>query len=165
MTMLRQLNRISGAVGALAVALTIASSFASSFAIAAPAYVPGLGELMGAIQLRHAKLWFAGQAGNWPLAAYELDELNEGFDDVRTYQPHFKGMPIAKTLKVTIREPLEQLEAAVKAKDAARFEMAFDAVSQACSSCHREMGHGFIVIQRPTAPPLTNQRFAVDARP
>jgi len=159
MSMLHSLNRICGAVGILT-ALTVVSSFA----VAAPAYVPGLGELMGAIQLRHAKLWFAGQAGNWPLAAYELDELKEGFDDVRTYQPHFKGMPIAKTLKTTIREPLDQLDAAVKAKDGARFETAFDAVSQACSSCHREMGHGFIVIQRPTTPPLTNQQFAVDAQ-
>lgn len=161
MTMFRQLNRISVTASALAATLVITSSFA----VAAPAYVPGLGDLMGAIQLRHAKLWFAGQAGNWPLAAYELDELKEGFDDVRTYQPHFKGMPIAKILKTTIREPLDQLDAAVKAKDGARFEKAFDAVSQACSSCHREMGHGFIVIQRPTAPPLTNQRFAVEARP
>ena len=33
-------------------------------------------------QLRHIKLWFAGRAGNWPLADYEIDELKDGFDDV-----------------------------------------------------------------------------------
>ena len=33
-------------------------------------------------QMRHIKLWFAGRAGNWPLADYEIGELNEGFDDV-----------------------------------------------------------------------------------
>jgi hypothetical protein len=35
-------------------------------------------------QMRHAKLWFAGQAANWPLAAYELDELHEGMQDAAT---------------------------------------------------------------------------------
>src|ERR1700689_4177434 len=43
---------------------------------------PGLGEIMTLQQLRHIKLWFAGRAGNWPLADYEVDELNEGFEDV-----------------------------------------------------------------------------------
>jgi hypothetical protein len=124
-----------------------------------PAYVPGLGELMGANQMRHAKLWFAGQAGNWPLAAYELDELKEGFDDVLTYQPHFKGKPIDTLLKPTTEPALAQLEDAIAAKDRARFEAAFDALSHACSSCHQELGYGFIAIQRPTAPPFSNQRF------
>jgi hypothetical protein len=36
---------------------------------------PGLGEIMSANQMRHVKLWFAGEAGNWPLASYEVDEL------------------------------------------------------------------------------------------
>src|ERR1700689_1447087 len=44
--------------------------------------VPGLGEIMTPQQLRPIKLWFAGRAGNWPLADYEVDELNEGFEDV-----------------------------------------------------------------------------------
>src|SRR3954470_12741667 len=46
------------------------------------AYAPGLGEIMSLQQMRHAKLYFAGQAENWDLAAYELDEIGEGFDDV-----------------------------------------------------------------------------------
>ena len=29
------------------------------------AYVPGLGEIMSLQQMRHAKLWLAGQAENW----------------------------------------------------------------------------------------------------
>jgi len=38
-------------------------------------YRPGLGELMNFTQMRHAKLWFAGQEQNWQLARYELDDL------------------------------------------------------------------------------------------
>ncbi|WP_283744478.1 hypothetical protein [Sideroxydans sp. CL21] len=44
-------------------------------------YVPGMGEIMGSTQMRHAKLWFAGKSGNWDLASYELDEIREGMDD------------------------------------------------------------------------------------
>src|SRR5258708_25941820 len=42
----------------------------------------GLGEIMTLQQLRHIKLWFAGRAGNWPLADYEMGELNEGFENL-----------------------------------------------------------------------------------
>ena len=45
-------------------------------------YQPGLGEIMALQQMRHIKLWFAGHAGNWPLADYEIGELKEGFEDV-----------------------------------------------------------------------------------
>ncbi|HET9888614.1 MAG TPA: hypothetical protein VFR10_13990, partial [bacterium] len=49
--------------------------------------VPGLGEIMLTNQAHHAKLWFAGEAENWPLASYELDELEEGFEMVVEYHP------------------------------------------------------------------------------
>ena len=41
-----------------------------------------IGEIMVLQQLRHIKLWFAGRAGNWPLAGYEIDKLKDGFDAV-----------------------------------------------------------------------------------
>ena len=150
----------------LALGITAAQpAAADEHARGTPSYTPGLGELMSANQMRHAKLWFAGQAGNWPLAAYELDELREGFDDVLTYQPHFKGKPIAKLLEPMTEPALAQLEAAIAAKNRARFEAAFDELSHACSSCHRELGYGFIAIQRPTASTFTNQRFDAAGQP
>jgi hypothetical protein len=36
-------------------------------------YVPSLGDLMAAIQLRHSKLWYVANLKNWPLADYELE--------------------------------------------------------------------------------------------
>jgi len=64
-------------------------------AAAPEAYVPGLGEMMSLQQMRHAKLWFAGQAENWELAAYEIDELGEGFDDIVKFHPTHKDSPVA----------------------------------------------------------------------
>ena len=41
-------------------------------------YVPRLGDIMNAVQIRHMKLWFAGKALNWQLAVYELRQLKAG---------------------------------------------------------------------------------------
>jgi hypothetical protein len=44
------------------------------------AYRSGLGEFMNGIQMHHAKLWFAGTNQNWPLAAFEVNEIKEGLE-------------------------------------------------------------------------------------
>ena len=44
--------------------------------------------------------------------------------------------------------------------DRAEFDLAFDSLSAGCNSCHRTLDHGFIVIQRPTLLPYSNQNFA-----
>ncbi len=126
-----------------------------------PAYVPGLGEIMTFNQMRHTKLWFAGQAENWPLAAYELDELREGFDDAVRFHPTQKGspLPIKDLVPKMVTEPLHQLDLAIQAEDKARFDDAFDELTRACNSCHRAANFGFNVVRRPTANPFTNQVF------
>lgn len=134
-------------------------------ATASQSYTPGLGEFMSSIQVRHAKLWFAGKGKNWQLAAYELDELKETFEDAAKYQPEFKGKPIAKIIEPMTAQPIAQLEKAIETRDSARFVRAYDSLSHACSACHQATDHGFIAIQRPTFPPLTNQRFNVGRQP
>ena len=67
-------------------------------------YRPGLGELMNFTQIRHAKLWFAGQEQNWQLAQYEVDELQEGFDDVVRFHPSHKDSPQIPVTGVSVRQ-------------------------------------------------------------
>src|ERR1700716_210067 len=90
-----------------------------SRAPAVPVFTPGLGEIMTLTQMRHAKLWFAGQAANWPLAAYELDELHEGLDDAVTFHQTHKDspLPIPALIEKIMTDPLRQLEQAIKARD------------------------------------------------
>lgn len=128
---------------------------------AAPGYVIGLGEIMGLNQMRHAKLWFAGQAGNWPLAAYELDELREGFGDAMRYHPHHKSVPrpLTEMIPEYVDVPLGDLYKAVASKDKAGFVKAYDALTAGCNGCHQEADFGFNVITRPTVPPYSNQAF------
>lgn len=130
-------------------------------------YVIGLGEIMGLNQMRHAKLWFAGQAGNWPLAAYEIDEMREGFDDAKHFHDHHKGIPqpLSVMIPAYIDPALSELDKAIAAKDKAAFVAGYDHLTAGCNGCHQAADFGFNVIQRPTSPPYSNQSFAPPAKP
>ena len=131
---------------------------------AAPASAAGLGEIMSLQQMRHLKLWFAGSTANWELAAYELDELKEGFDDVHRLFPTHEGVRLAPLLAVIEKTAIPDLAKTISARDAAKFADAFDALTAACNGCHQSAKHGFIVIQRPASLPYTNQNFAPGPR-
>ena len=126
------------------------------------AYVPGLGEIMTLQQMRHVKLWFAGEAGNWDLAAYEVKELGEGFDDVVKMHPTHEDSPIAPkdAIPRMITGPMDDLGGAIEAKDTRRFEQTYDALTKACNDCHQATNFAFNVVQRPAANPYPNQVFA-----
>jgi hypothetical protein len=115
---------------------------------------------MTATQLRHAKLWFAGKDSNWDLAAYEIDEIKEGFEDAARLHPTFDGLPVAEMIKTIIDPRIKRLEKAIEGKNSSQFITAFDELTNGCNSCHAGASKPFIRIQRPTEPPLTNQNFA-----
>ena len=123
-------------------------------------YEPGLGEFMMATQLRHAKLWFAGKNNNWALAAYEVDEIKEGLEDAAKYHANNDGVPVAELIKTMIDPRIARLEKAVGAKNNTQFVAAFDELTNGCNACHAGAGKPFIRIQRPNAPPVSNQNFS-----
>jgi hypothetical protein len=113
-------------------------------------------------QTRQSKMWFAGEAGNWKLAAYELDELKEGFADVVRYHASHKNspVPIDQAVETMMTEPLSELGQAIEKKDRALFEKTYDTVTEGCNACHQATDYGFIVVQRPKSNPFSNQSFA-----
>ena len=127
-----------------------------------PVYTPGLGEIMTQVQMRHAKLWLAGQNSNWPLAAYEIDELEEAFADAMEFHPTHKSSPVALTELIPgmTDPPLQALRSAVAGRDGAAFTQAFDALTAACNACHQTTEFGYNVVTRPSGNPFTNQNFA-----
>ena len=124
-------------------------------------YAPGLGEIMTLQQMRHSKLFFAGQASNWDLAAYELKELQEGFDDVVKYPPTHENapLPISQLVPNMMNGPIKELGDIIAAKDRGRFPAAYDALTKACNGCHEAANFGFNVVERPSQNPYTNQVF------
>src|SRR3984957_3274892 len=140
-------------------AIIVSSAVLAAAQPAQEPYQPGLGEFMTATQLRHAKLWFAGKNNNWALAAYEIDEIKEGLEDAAKYHANNDGVPVAELIKAIIDPRLEQLEKAIEGKSSTQFAAAFDELTNGCNSCHAKAGKGFIRIQRPTTPPVSNQNF------
>jgi hypothetical protein len=112
-----------------------------------------IGDIMASQQERHLKLWFAGRAGNWPLADYEIGKLKDGFDDIDKL---IGGDTVGKA----VGAPIAAIEKAIDSKDKDSFTRAFDQLTAGCNSCHHTLDHAFIVIQRPTVLPYSNQSFA-----
>jgi hypothetical protein len=124
-------------------------------------YTPGLGEIMTLTQMRHLKLWLAGAAENWRLADYELDELEEGFEDVVRFHARHKDArrPLTELVPEFTDLPLRSLRSAVADEDFASFSNAYDSLTAGCNGCHRATGFSFNVVSRPTSNPYTNQEF------
>lgn len=116
-------------------------------------YQPSLSDIMAHQQERHIKLWFAGHAANWPLANYEIGELDDGFDDVGK-------MLGGDIVKQHVGAALDALQKAVDGKDSTAFAAAYDRLSAGCNACHHTLDHAFIVIARPTVLPYSDQVFS-----
>ena len=166
------LNRHSGKLAwpvrmLTTVALMLVAGCACALSNGAPSadartYAPGLGEIMSATQMRHLKLWYAGQAGNWQLASYEIDELEEGFADAVRFHPTHKQSPrpLTELMLELTAGPITALRAAIAKEDRRAFVAAHDALTEGCNGCHAATEFSFNVVTRPTANPYSNQIFA-----
>lgn len=124
-----------------------------------PLYVPRLGDIMVATQLRHFKLWYAGEVKNWKLANYELEQIRATFEEATTLYP---DIPVANMS--TLTPPADEVGSAIKAEDSAKFTKAFKRLTAACNGCHEKAGFGFIAIKEPRlspieTSPLSNESF------
>jgi hypothetical protein len=118
-----------------------------------------LGQQMLGLQIRHARLWAAGEGGDWLLAQFQLSELNEALDDVVEQNPEHAALQpqrLADVLPMMMKPAVAKLRDAIDRHDKAGFESAYDGLSAACSGCHKIADHGFLVIQRPKTPVLDN---------
>jgi len=123
-------------------------------------FTPGLHQLMADLGMRHASLWFAGEAANWPLADYMVHEIEELIEDIETLHPVYRDVQVAALLGEMTTPAIESLEGAVESGDRGAFTEAYERFTAACNHCHTASGRGFIVIQNPTSPPFTNLRYA-----
>jgi hypothetical protein len=120
-----------------------------------------MGDLMDTlVQPRHEKLGLAGQAQNWPLANYALEQLRAAFANIVSAKPKFSGMPVGELVDVALGAPLKAVEAAIKQQDAKKFAAAYAQVSQGCNACHMELDHPYVVIKPADASAFPNQDFA-----
>ncbi|HWN51497.1 MAG TPA: hypothetical protein VNO18_17045 [Xanthobacteraceae bacterium] len=127
---------------------------------AAPAYRPGLGDLMTTtVQPRHIKLALAGREKNWVYAAYELHQLDEAFDRLSIMWPQWRQVRIVEMIETIIRQPMFDLGQAIKEKNEAKYATAYGQLTEACNSCHLGAPQVPIVIQEPKESMFPDQDF------
>lgn len=124
--------------------------------------MPETAVLMAQVQIQHAKLYYAGKARNWELAAYSLHEINEALQAVQTFNDQFEDFPtpLSELVPSLVGPSLGEIHSAIRAQDAARFDGAFKSLTAACNACHATLKYGFIQVREPTAIEFTNQSFA-----
>jgi hypothetical protein len=119
------------------------------------AYKPGFGEFMSGIQMHHAKLWFAGLNQNWPLADFEIHEIDEAVEDIQKF---CNDREETKSIGM-IKAPIDSLNDAIQQKDPGRFKTSYVLLTNTCNNCHKATAHEFNVVTIPTSSPVVNQDF------
>ncbi len=148
--------------GAIVLAASSGFAVAQPPAPAAPApqpdYHPSFGDLMTmAVQPRHIKVGVAGKARNWTYLTYESSELRNAFGRIARTIPVYRNQKLADLFASGILPSMDDLDAAIKAKDGAKFDAAYAGVTQSCNTCHAALEHAYVVIQAPQASSYTDQ--------
>ena len=124
---------------------------------------PELGNQMLLLELRHDRLWWAGDAGNWNLAYYMAGEMGEavhGITETNGDAAELQPQKLSEVMPAMLNAPLKELMDAIGTHDKAKFVKAYDDLSAACTGCHRVAGNPMLVIQRPRTKLLDDLRYA-----
>jgi hypothetical protein len=149
----------------LAVAQNTAAPEAAPPAPARPGLVildfkPAMDDLMTMlVQPRHMKLYYAGQAKNWQLAAFQINELRGALARIGRTIPNYRSNNVDNAVAAIFTDKLKAVDAAVKSADLAQFNSAYDEMTSACNDCHKTMEHAFLVIKVPEAGNFPDQEF------
>jgi hypothetical protein len=118
-------------------------------------YRPGFGEFMSSVQAHHAKLWFAGQNQNWPLADFEIHEIKEVLEDLKTFQTERKESQLLNMIEPAI----DSVALSIEQKKPVMFINSYIVLTQVCNNCHRSTHFEFNVVKIPEASVFSNQDF------
>ena len=128
---------------------------------------PELGQQMLELQIRHDRLWWAGQSGNWTLAYFMVGELGEamrGIEKTNGDAPELQPEKLSELMPSIMNPAIKDVQEALARQDKAAFATAYDKLSAACTACHQVAGNTFLIMQRPKTPLLDNLRYAPAAK-
>ena len=109
---------------------------------------PGLARFMPEIGARFWKCYYAADAGNWPLARWQLSELHKLMRQCMVTRPKYIA-----DLQEWIADDLEPLLEAIEAGDRERFRSRYHEAVDAANEFHRRWKKPFIVWKLPDEPP------------
>jgi hypothetical protein len=67
---------------------------------------------------------------------------------------------MAALIEATTAAPIDDVAAAIKSKDVAKFAEAYAQLTATCNACHQSTDHGAVVIQVPRQSSYPDQDFA-----
>lgn len=127
------------------------------------ATAPDVGEVMLGVQVHLAKLFFAADAKNWKLAEFEIHEIEENLETASALRPTENGVNLINVVDAFKQTQLAAMRQAVAHQNPDQFAKAYQESMATCNGCHQTTGRPFLVITRPTAPPVWNQQWAPPA--
>ena len=123
-------------------------------------FKPAMDDLMTMlVQPRHIKLYYAGQAKNWRLAGFELNELRGALARIGRTIPTYRNIGVDTAVASIFANSIKSVDAAIKASDSAKFAAAYGEMTAACNACHTGMEHPFLVIKVPDGAIYPDQEF------
>ena len=120
---------------------------------------PGLGTVMIEYSSRFGNIYYAAQAANWGMAAYQLKEMVEIQEVGETTRPA-RG----DALRGMEQAALKPLALDIVNQDKTAFNTHFTTAVAFCNACHQATGFGYVVYKLPDQPEVpakldTGQRF------
>src|SRR6202041_2021882 len=109
-------------------------------------FKPAMDDLMTMlVQPRHIKLYYAGQAKNWTLAGFQLNELRASLARIGRTIPTYRNVGIDMAVASIFADKIKSVDAAIKAADAAQFTAAYGDMTSFGNACHAGMEHPFLL--------------------
>jgi hypothetical protein len=160
------MSRAALVISLIALFVALAGLFRREASLGVPAVVTtGEEDLevavhMGRMQRYHQKLWASARAGNAELAAFYLHELEEAMEAIADADIEEDGIRLTPHMNSYGLGMVEAMERTLASEGVEALLATLPVLVNGCNGCHSVTGHGFIVIQEPTAPNFHDQDFA-----
>jgi hypothetical protein len=109
---------------------------------------PGMDRLMAEVGPRAHRLFYAAMAGNWRLADYFFRSMVKQLRLCATSRPKY-----AEDMAAYIGDDCEPVREAIRARDLAAFEPAYERMIARANHYHEVFGKAYIVWVTPATPP------------
>jgi hypothetical protein len=123
-------------------------------------FKPAMDDLMTMlVQPRHIRLFYAGQAKNWQLASFQVNELRGALARIGRTIPNYRNVNVDTAVSAIFADKLAAVNAAIKTGNETQFMAAYGEMTAACNECHKGMEHPFLVIKVPENGNFPDQDF------
>ena len=119
--------------------------------------IPPNAHIMMDVQWHWTNLWYAAQAKNWPLAQYQFNEtrghilwLIKKAPTMKSSGPEKEEVNIEGIFQGIDTSSLNDVKAAIAAKDSVKFAATYRTMLESCYSCHKAVGRPYLRPMMPT---------------